>query len=80
MTRKGPRGIGRGALSLSKKASAFFDKGDSLRSAPRSSAWADDSTLAPREVFFRRTRRRKNDLIFFRRLRAAELCEAFLRC
>jgi len=32
---------------------------------------ADDSTLAPRKVFFRRTRRRKNDLISFRRLRAA---------
>ena len=31
---------------------------------------ADDSTLAPRRVFFRRTRRRKNDFIFFRRLRA----------
>ena len=40
---------------------------------------ADDSTLAPRRVFFRCARRRKNDLIFFRRLRAAELCEAFLR-
>ena len=38
---------------------------------------ANNSTLAPRKVFFRRTRRRKNDLIFFRRLRAAELCEAF---
>src|SRR5699024_6446319 len=33
--------------------------------------WRDDSTLAPRKVFFRRTRRRKNDFIFFRRLRAA---------
>jgi len=39
---------------------------------------AVDSTLTPRKVFFRRTRRRKNDFIFFRRLWAAELCEASL--
>src|SRR5699024_9619228 len=45
-----------------------------LRRGPHT---ADNSTLTPRKVFFRRTRRRKNDFIFFRRLRAAKLCEAF---
>ena len=63
---------------LSKKADAFSAKGVSLRSRLSRPPMADDSTLAPRKVFFRRTRRRKNDFIFFRRLRAAELCEAFL--
>ena len=47
-----------GGVRLSKKADAFSAKGML-------------ATLAPRKVFFRRTRRRKNDLIFFRRLRAA---------
>src|SRR5699024_2106087 len=50
-------------------------KENSLRSAPR--PLAGPATLASRKVFFRRTCRRKNDFIFFRRLRAAELCEAF---
>ena len=63
-------GFGRN-LRLSKKANAFSAKGGSLRSAPR--PLAGPATLAPRKVFFRRTRRRKNDLIFFRRLRAAYL-------
>ena len=58
-----------------KRLTPFPPKGDSLRSAPR--PLTGPATLAPRKVFFRRTRRRKNDLIFFRRLRATELCEAF---
>ena len=60
-----------GGVRLSKKADAFSAKG--IRCALRLGRplVADDSTLAPRKVFFRRTRRRKNDLIFFRRLRAA---------
>ena len=46
-----PRTFVRG-VSLSKKADAFFAKGNPLRSAP----WplTGPATLAPRKVFFRR--------------------------
>ena len=45
---------------------------------PRLGAAEGSPCDAPgRKVFFRGTRPRKNDFIFLRRLRAAQLCEAF---
>ena len=71
---QGERGVPLSPFSVSKKASAFLDT-RSLRFTRASAFQAN--TLLPREVFFHRQSRQKNDLICFRFLRKTELCEAF---
>ena len=71
------RGSSPRAARLSKKADAFSAKEISLRSAPRSSAHGRRFDARSAQSVFRRTRRRKNDFIFFRRLRAAETLRGF---